>query len=58
MSAKFSYYTIKQVIFQQLYFNYFFQCEYNCKKVKQILNLYSLFNYIRIYKSISKKILN
>ena len=60
MSANFNFLYIKQVFFNNtdIYFNNFLQCDYNCNKVKQILNLYSLFNYMRNYQSISKKTLN
>ena len=46
LSAKSIYYKITKSFSTQIYFYSYYQCEYNCNKIKQILNLYSLFNYI------------
>ena len=42
----------------QIYFNNFHQCEYNCKKVKQIVNLYSHLLTSEIINQLAKKNLN
>ena len=39
----------------KIYFNNFHQCEYNCNKVKQILNFYCLLLTSEIINQLAKK---
>ena len=38
----------------QIYFNNFHQCEYNCRKVKQILNFYKVLITLEITNKLAK----